>query len=106
MKTRILTQTFFIASAMIITLTIGSSTSFGQDKADKPSPAAHADDTANDIVGAWEAFEVPAENDCTTGLPLPGTPIIRVLNTFNQGGTGWIEDNAPFDGPYRSTGAS
>ena len=49
---------------------------------------------------------MPAENDCVTGLPLPGTPIIRVLNTFNQGGTGWIEDNAPFDGPYRSTGAS
>jgi hypothetical protein len=49
---------------------------------------------------------VPAENDCATGEPLPGTPVIRVLNTFNQGGTGWLEDNAPFDGPYRSTGAT
>jgi hypothetical protein len=29
-----------------------------------------------------------------------------VSQTFNQGGTGTLEDNAPYDGPYRSIGAS
>lgn len=37
MNTRILTQTFVIALAMMITLTIGSSMAFGQNKADKQS---------------------------------------------------------------------
>jgi hypothetical protein len=103
MKKRI--TRLIIALAMTFTLTIGSSLIFGQDKVDNQSVKL-ADEQGNDLVGVWEAFEVPAENDCVTGLPLPGTPIIRVLNTFSQGGTGWLEDNAPFDGPYRSTGAS
>jgi hypothetical protein len=91
-------HTFIIALAMIITLAIGSCVALGQNGS--------ADADSSTIVGVWEAFEVPAEDDCATGAPLPGTPTIRVLNTFNQGGTGWLEDNAPFDGPYRSTGAS
>ncbi len=106
MNTKKTTQTFVIALAMTFTLAIGTTMVFGQDKADKQVIDASTDDAGNDLVGVWEALNVPAENDCVTGAPLPGTPIIRVLNTFNQGGTGWLEDNAPFDGPYRSTGAS
>jgi hypothetical protein len=77
---------------------------FAQDKDDKQSAAAQ-EEQGNDLVGVWEEFDVPAETDCVTGLPLPGTPTIRALYSFNQGGTMYVEDNAPFDGPYRSTGA-
>jgi hypothetical protein len=106
MKTRNLIQIGGVALAMIITFTIGSSTLSGQNRIAAKSAASLMDEPASDVVGVWEAVNVPAENDCATGAPLPGTPIIRVLNTFNQGGTGWLEDNAPFDGPYRSTGAT
>lgn len=58
------------------------------------------------VVGVWEQANVPMEYDCTTGEPLPGTPTVRVMQTFNVGGTGWIEDTAPVEGPYRSTGAT
>jgi hypothetical protein len=77
---------------------------FAQDKDDKQSAAAQ-EEQGNDLVGVWEEFDVPAENDCATGLPVPGTPLIRALYSFSQGGTMYVEDNAPFDGPYRSTGA-
>ncbi len=99
------TQTFIIALAMMFTLAIGSSMVFGQGKADKESVISTADRQSNDLVGAWEEVNVPAETDCVTGLPLPGTPIIRASLSFNQGGTMYVEDTAPFDGPYRSTGA-
>lgn len=92
MKRRNLDQVCGISFALVCIFAMGS--------------VAFAQEPSNDIVGVWEAVNVPAENDCVTGAPLPGTPTIRVLNTFNQGGTGWLEDNAPFDGPYRSTGAS
>ena len=114
MNTRILTQTFVIALAMMFTLTIGSSVAFAQDKDDKQSADSltakqskivGSEEQGNDLVGVWEEVDVPAETDCATGLPLPGTPIIRALLTFNQGGTMYVEDTAPFDGPYRSTGA-
>src|SRR5215204_2472193 len=104
MKTK--TQTFIIALAVMITLTIGSATVFGQNKANPQSTDLKVDESGNDLVGVWEESNEPAETDCVTGAPLPGTPIINVMLTFNQGGTGYIEDTAPFDGPYRSTGAT
>src|SRR5258705_11353659 len=105
MKTRNLIQVFVIALAMIVTLTIGSSMIFGKNKADNQSTILPTEEQGNDLVGVWEEVEVPAETDCATGLPFPGGPIIRALYSFSQGGTMYVEDNAPFDGPYRSTGA-
>jgi len=102
MKTRNSIKSLVIASAMMLIVTVLTTMASGQNK----SAPLVTEDSGNDLVGVWEALNVPAENDCATGAPLPGTPIIRVLNTFNQGGTGWLEDNAPFDGPYRSTGAT
>src|SRR6478609_2282100 len=106
MKKRNLIQTFAIALAMMAALTIAPEMISAQNMTSTELENSRTADDSNDIVGVWEAVNVPAENDCATGAMLPGTPIIRVLNTFNQGGTGWLEDNAPFDGPYRSTGAS
>src|SRR6476620_7072289 len=106
MKIRNLIKSLVIASAMMLALTFTTSMISAQNLAGNRAASAMLDDSANELVGVWEALNVPAENDCATGAPLPGTPIIRVLNTFNMGGTGWQEDNAPFDGPYRSTGAS
>jgi hypothetical protein len=97
MKTRTLIQAFVSALALVATLTIGSSMAFAQDKS--------TEEQGNALVGVWEEVDVPAENDCATGLPVPGTPLIRALYSFSQGGTMYVEDNAPFDGPYRSTGA-
>lgn len=106
MKKRNLTQIFGIVLSILIMLTLGTSIISAQDKTGRQLAVSSAAESSIDLVGVWEAVNVPAENDCATGLPLPGTPMIRVLNTFNQGGTGWLEDNAPFDGPYRSTGAT
>ena len=106
MKMRINTQTFATALAMIVMLTAGLSIAYSQDKTDIERNAPLTLEQADPLVGVWEEHDVPAENDCATGLPLPGTPIIRVLFAFNQGGTGHFEDNAPFDGPYRTTGAT
>ncbi len=114
MKTSTSIQTFVLALAMVFTLTIGSSVAFGQDRTDKQSAdsltvkqskTVDSEEQGNALVGVWEEVDVPAENDCITGSPVPGTPIIRALYSFNQGGTMYVEDNAPFDGPYRSTGA-
>src|SRR6266404_3853040 len=105
MKTRTLTQTFTLALAMMATLAMGSAIVFGQDKTNQQSTTSSTEEQGNALVGVWEEFNVPAETDCVTGLPLPGTPIIRALYSFNQGGTMYVEDNAPFDGPFRSTGA-
>jgi len=103
---KIKTQTFITALAIMIILTTGSATVFGQDKAITQPSGLYVEEKGNEIVGVWEAANVPAENDCVTGEPLPGTPTIKVMYSFNQGGTGTLEDNAPFDGPYRSTGSS
>ncbi len=102
MNTRILTQTFVIALAMMFTLTIGSSVAFGQDKDDKQSADLlnrEEQEQNNALVGVWEAVG-PAEVNCQTHEPFG--PTIRVLYTFNQGGTMYVEDT--FSGPYRSTG--
>ncbi len=104
MNTKNTIQTFVIALALMLAVAIVPMMVFGQNKADKQTIASSQDEQGNDLVGVWEAVDVPAENDCITGLPLPGTPIIRVLNTFNQGGTMYVEDTIPFEGPYRSTG--
>jgi len=104
MNTRILTQTFVIALAMMFTLTIGSSVAFGQDKDDKQSADLlnrEEQEQNNALVGVWEAVG-PAEVNCQTHEPFG--PTIRVLYTFNQGGTMYVEDTFPLSGPYRSTG--
>ncbi len=89
------TQTFVIALAMMLALTIGSTTGFGQLF---NSPAEGKD---NDLVGVWE-YVGPVEADCQTRVPFG--PTIRALYTFNQGGTMYVEDTFPLSGPYRSTG--
>jgi hypothetical protein len=99
------TQTFVIALAIMLALATVPSMAFAQNKADNQSSVSPAGEEGNPLVGVWEELNVPAENDCVTGSPVPGTPIIRALLSFNQGGTMYVEDNAPFDGPYRSTGA-
>jgi len=104
MNTRILTQTFVIALAMMFTLTIGSSVAFGQDKHNKQSTdLLNREEQRQDnaLVGVWESVG-PAEVNCQTRQPLGST--IRVLYTFNQGGTMYVEDTFPLSGPYRSTG--
>jgi hypothetical protein len=103
---KINTQKFAATLTMIVTLTIGSSMIYGQDKSDTDTKVPVTLEQADPLVGVWEEHDVPAEVDCTTRQPLPGVPIVRVLFAFNQGGTGHFEDNAPYDGPYRSTGAT
>ena len=111
MKTRTLTQTFILALAMMFTLTIGSSVAFAQDKDDKQSADSRPEEQSkivdnerrdNALVGVWETV-TPALNDCETGLPAPDSPIIRVLQRFNQDGTMAEENTDPIEGPYRTT---
>lgn len=101
MNTRTLAQTFVLALAMMITLTIGSSVAFGQDKADKQSVNSPADEQGNDLVGVWQV-SASATVDCQTGVP-DGSPPVRILYSFNQGGTMSEEEAQPFDGPYRAS---
>lgn len=99
MKTRTLTQTFILALAMMVTLTIGSSMAFGQDKDDKRSSDSRTEEQGNDTVGVWQGSVTP--RDCQTGAPL-GDPIKNLI-TIMQGGT-LSEDNAdPIDGPYHTS---
>ncbi len=105
MNTRILTQTFVLALAMMVTLTIGSSVAFGQDKDDKQSGArddARTEARDNALVGVWESVS-PGTVDCQTGVPDPNAPIIRALYNFMQGGTMTEENTDPIEGPYRNT---
>ena len=111
MKTRILTQTFVLALAMMFTLTTGSSLAFGQDKDDNQSAESFTAEQSktvnnegrrNTLVGVWETV-APALNDCETGEPAPDSPIIRVLQKFNRDGTMAEENTDPIEGPYRTT---
>lgn len=101
MKTK--TQTFVIALAMMITLTIGSSVIFGQNQSEKRLIDTRTEVSNDALVGVWETV-TPATVDCQTGLPFPDAPIIRVLYNFNQGGTMSEENTDPIEGPYRTTG--
>ncbi len=100
MKTQ--TQTFVIALALMLALAIVPTLAFGQAKTDSPKLNSPQDEQGNTLVGVWEAV-VPALNDCETGLPAPGSPIIRVLQKFNQDGTMTEENTDPIEGPYRTT---
>ena len=75
---------------------------FGQNTADKQSVASPQDEQGNDLVGVWQVT-APAFVDCHTGLPDPDAPQVRVLYSFNQGGTMSEEEAQPFDGPYRAS---
>ncbi len=48
-------------------------------------------------------FLIAFETDCISGLPDPDAPQVRVLYSFNQGGTMSEEEAQPFDGPYRAS---
>ena len=93
---------FVIAVAMIFTLTIAPSVTFGQDESDSQISKLPGYNSGNDLVGVWEAVGVPSENDCTTGVPIG--EIINVSYTFNQGGTMYAEDTLSID-RYRTTGS-
>lgn len=95
-----------VAAAMVLTAMIGTSAVSAQSKGEAPVSDASIWGFGPSLVGVWEQANVPMEYDCTTGEPFPGTPTVCVMQTFNVGGTGWIEDTAPVEGPYRSTGAT
>jgi len=99
MKKTTSTAAMTAGMALAFTLTIALPTAVAQTIVGSQVAA------GDDLVGVWEEFDVPAESVCGTDLPAPETPIIRALFSFNQGGTMYVEDTAPFDGPYRSTGA-
>lgn len=71
-------------------------------EAGQQSIASTQDEQGNTLVGVWETV-APALNDCQTGLPDPNSPIIRVLQKFNQDGTMTEENTDPIEGPYRTT---
>ncbi len=100
MNTKI--QTFVIALAMMLALTLGSSLVCGQNKDDNQTVNLSADNSSNDLTGVWEAVGVPSENDCATGAPIG--ELINVTYTFNQGGTMYAEDTLSVD-RYRTTGS-
>ena len=88
------TKTFVIALVMI-TLTFGLSSAYGQDREnDSLLALSQRNDNANSIVGTWIA-EVTISN-CQ-----PGNIITKVqaLNTFNQGGTMMEAGNSILRGP-------
>ena len=58
-------------------------------------------DNSHLLVGAWE-YVGPVTVDCDTREP--NGPEIRAALLFNQGGTMFVEDTLPVEGPYRSTG--
>ena len=92
------TKTFIIALAMMFTLAIGSSMAFGQNKAELT--ASPTEEQGNALAGAWQGSFTP--RDCQTGEMAPFS--IKVLFTFNQGGTTSEDEANPFDGPYRTSG--
>ncbi len=76
-------QTFVIALAVMLTLTFGFSTIYGQNTEDNESPVlSRQNGDGNSIVGTWVATVTFI--DCQTGSTIRS---FRVLNTFNQGGT-------------------
>ena len=101
MNTKNTTQTFVIALAMMLALAIVPTMAFGQNKGDEQSIASTEDEQGNDLVGVWQV-SASATVDCQTGLP-DGSPPVRVLYSFNQGGTMTEEEANPFDGPYRAS---
>jgi hypothetical protein len=94
MNTKNTIQTFVIALAMMITLTIGSSVAFGQNKADKRS----IDEPGNSLVGTWQS--VVTSYNCQTGVSDPAP--IKSLLTYMQGGTMSEDNNDPID-PYKTS---
>lgn len=76
------TKTFFITLVML-TLTFGLSTAYGQNVENDTSPVLfEQDDNANSIVGTW--ISDVTITDCQSGNILAR---VKALNTFNQGGT-------------------
>lgn len=98
------TNTFVIVLAMTFALAIVPTLAFGQNNDDKQLIASSQEKRGNDndLVGVWEAVDVPSEFDCVTGLPVG--PLVNVMYTFNQGGTMYAEDTLPID-RYRTTGS-
>lgn len=80
---------------MSVVLTIGLlgvSSLFGQLTEEGKAPL---------LIGAWESIG-PVTVDCDTREP--NGPEVRVSYLFNQGGTMFLEDTLPIEGPYRTTG--
>ncbi len=74
-------QTFIFALPLMVTLTFGLSTAYGQVSDNKQSSDS-LERGRNSIVGTWVAT-VTIRN-CQTGAPIISIP---ALNTFNKGGT-------------------
>ena len=73
MKRKNVIQILVIAVVVTFIFTKNSAVTYGQSRAGTSSTSLGTEDQTNDLVGAWEAVNVPAENDCVTGQPLPGT---------------------------------
>lgn len=80
------------AVAVIIGMFISGTSVFAQTDDDVKPPV---------LIGAWE-YVGPLTVDCDTREP--NGPEARVSLLFNQGGTMFVEDTFPLEGPYRTTG--
>jgi len=78
MNSRTMKRTL-VVMAVMSTLTIGSTTVFGEGKADKDS----GDSQGNTLVGVWQS--VGTSRDCVTGAPAPTS--FKGVTTYMQGGT-------------------
>jgi len=83
-----LAATIFVVCA----ISVGVSEARGQSTDDGRPPL---------LIGAWE-YVGPVSVDCQTREP--NGPDVRVSLLFNQGGTMFVEDTMPIEGPYRTTG--
>ncbi len=97
MNTKNTTQTFVVALALTLALAIVPTLAFGQTIILNPPQ----DKQGNDLTGVWQV-SASATIDCQTGLP-DNSPPVRILYSFNQGGTMSEEEANPFDGPYRAS---
>lgn len=93
------TQTFVIALAMMLTLTFGLSTAYGQNTEDNNSPLLFSQNgDGNSIVGTW--VSAVTIRNCQTNDPFI---TVQALNTFNQGGTMAEAGNSSTRGPGHGT---
>jgi hypothetical protein len=93
MNTRTMKRALVVAMTVMGTLTIGSTSVFGQGKADQNSD----DSQGNTLVGVWQS--VVTLRDCVTGAPAPTS--FKGVSTYMQGGTS-SEDSLDPSSPYRT----
>jgi len=91
-------KTFVAVLAIVLMLTFGLSTAYGQNTEGNNSSLQFQEDNGNRIVGTWIS-DVTIRN-CQTNAPLI---TVKALNTFNQGGTMTETGNSFTRGPGHGT---